>query len=112
MADETSLCLVCERMIKMKKAVVLLSGGLDSTTALYLAKKEGFEVYALCFDYGQRHKKEVESAQNVADAAGVKEMITIKTNMNAWGGSALTDNDIVVPETEKKFLQPMYRQEI
>ena len=55
----------------MKKAVVLLSGGLDSTTALYLAKKEGFEVYAISFDYGQKHDKELECAKAIAEEAGV-----------------------------------------
>ena len=82
----------------MKKAVVLLSGGLDSATALYIAKSEGYEVYALSFDYGQRHKKEVECAEKIAELAGVKEHVTIRTNMNAWGGSALTDKNIDVPQ--------------
>jgi len=85
----------------MKKAVVLLSGGLDSTTALYLAKSQGYEVYSMCFDYGQRHTKEIECAKNVAEKAGVKEHILVKTNMNAWGGSALTDNNIEVPEGDE-----------
>lgn len=82
----------------MKKAVVLLSGGLDSTTALYLAKKEGFEVYAISFDYGQRHDKELECAKNISEAAGVADYLVVKMNMNAWGGSALTDSKIEVPE--------------
>lgn len=82
----------------MKKAVVLLSGGLDSTTALYLAKSQGYEVYAVSFDYGQRHKKEIQCAKNIAASAGAADFITIKTNMNAWGGSALTDENIEVPE--------------
>ncbi|MBC2581041.1 7-cyano-7-deazaguanine synthase QueC [Clostridium sp. DJ247] len=82
----------------MKKAVVLLSGGLDSSTAVYLAKKEGYEVYAISFDYGQRHNKELNCAKNVAEAAGVKEHIIVTTNMNAWGGSALTDDNIDVPD--------------
>lgn len=81
----------------MKKAVVLLSGGLDSATALYMAKAEGYEVYALSFDYGQRHSKEVECAEKIARLAEVKEHVTINTNMNAWGGSALTDKSIEVP---------------
>lgn len=85
----------------MKKAVVLLSGGLDSTTALYLAKKDGFEVHALCFDYGQRHNKEIISAKKVAEEAQVNEFIIVKTNMNAWGGSALTDSSIHVPEGDE-----------
>ncbi len=82
----------------MKKAVVLLSGGLDSTTALYLAKSEGNEVYAISFDYGQRHDKELECAKNIAKEANVKEHVIVKTNMDAWGGSALTDKNIEVPE--------------
>lgn len=82
----------------MKKAVVLLSGGLDSTTALYLAKKEGFEVYAISFDYGQKHDKELECAKIIAEEAGVADYIVVKTNMNTWGASALTDSSIGVPE--------------
>lgn len=82
----------------MKKAVVLLSGGLDSATALYLAKSEGFEIYALSFDYGQRHRKEISCAEKLAKEAGVKEHITVKTNLDAWGGSALTDSGIEVPD--------------
>jgi 7-cyano-7-deazaguanine synthase len=83
---------------RMKKAVVLLSGGLDSTTALYLSKKEGYEIYAMAFDYGQRHKKEVDCARKIAKATGVKDFVVVNTNMNAWGGSALTDENLQVPE--------------
>ncbi|WP_411681676.1 7-cyano-7-deazaguanine synthase QueC [Clostridium thailandense] len=86
----------------MKKAVVLLSGGLDSSTAVYLAKKEGYEVYAISFDYGQRHDKELNCAKNIAEKAGVKEHIVVTTNMNAWGGSALTDKNIEVPEGKEE----------
>lgn len=86
----------------MKKAVVLLSGGLDSTTALYLAKSKGYEVYAISFDYGQRHDKELASAKKVAEIASVKEHIIVETNMSAWGGSALTDNKIDVPEGDEQ----------
>lgn len=82
----------------MKKAVVLLSGGLDSTTALYLAKSQGFEVYTMCFDYGQKHNKEFLSAEKIAQKAGVVKHVLVKTNMSAWGGSALTDDSIAVPE--------------
>lgn len=85
----------------MKKAVILLSGGLDSTTALYLAKSQGYEVYSICFDYGQRHDKEIECAKNIAEKAGVKEHILVKTNMDAWGGSALTDKNINIPEGDE-----------
>jgi 7-cyano-7-deazaguanine synthase len=83
----------------MKKAVVLLSGGLDSSTALYLAKSEGYEVYAISFNYGQRHKKELECAKKIAERANIKEHIIVNTNMNAWGGSALTDSNIDVPKS-------------
>lgn len=83
----------------MKKAVVLLSGGLDSTTALYLAKSKGYEVYALSFNYGQRHKKEIQCARNAAKSAGAADFILVTTNMNAWGGSALTDKNIDVPKS-------------
>ena len=81
----------------MKKAVVLLSGGLDSSTALYLAKSEGYEVYAISFNYGQRHKKELDFAKKIAKQASIKEHVIVNTNMNAWGGSALTDSNIDVP---------------
>lgn len=83
----------------MKKAVVLLSGGMDSTTVLYMAKSQDYEVYAISFDYGQRHYKELDCAKAVAERAGVKEHIIINTNMNAWGGSALTDANISVPDS-------------
>ncbi|WP_024834774.1 7-cyano-7-deazaguanine synthase QueC [Ruminiclostridium josui] len=83
----------------MKKAVVLLSGGMDSTTALYIAKSEGYEVYAISFNYGQRHYKELECAKIISEKAGVKEHIIVNTNMDAWGGSALTDTNISVPDS-------------
>lgn len=86
----------------MKKAVVLLSGGLDSSTAVYLAQKEGYEIYAISFDYGQRHNKELNCAKNIAEKAGVREHVVVTTNMNAWGGSALTDKNIEVPEGKEE----------
>ena len=79
-----------------RKAVVLSSGGLDSTTCMGIAKKEGYEIYSLSFDYGQRHKKELECAKAVANYFGAKEHIIIDFNLRAWGGSALTE-DIEVP---------------
>lgn len=82
----------------MKKAVVLLSGGLDSATSLYFAKSEGYEVYVLSFDYGQRHQKEIEFAAKLAKISGTAEHVIVKTNMDAWGGSALTDKNIEVPK--------------
>ncbi len=85
----------------MKKAVVLLSGGLDSATALYLAKSEGYETHCLSFNYGQRHDKELMSAKKVAQAAGAKEHIVVDAGISAWGGSALTDPNIDVPKAEE-----------
>lgn len=82
----------------MKKAVVLHSGGLDSTTALYLAKSQGFEVYTISFDYGQRHNKELKTALEASKAIGVADHKVISFNMSAWGGSALTDDTIDVPD--------------
>jgi 7-cyano-7-deazaguanine synthase len=81
----------------MKKAVVLLSGGLDSTTCAYVAKSEGYEVYALSFDYGQRLKRELDSARAVAKAVGAKEHVVMKFDLTRWGGSALTDATLDVP---------------
>src|ERR1700682_5421098 len=75
----------------MKHAVVLLSGGLDSATTLAIARDEGFENYALSFDYGQRHKIEIEAARNVAKSLGAKEHRVAKIDMRIFGGSALTD---------------------
>ena len=83
----------------MKKASVLLSGGLDSTTALYLAKSEGFgEIYALTFEYGQKHDRELRAAREVARAAGVKEHKFVKLLLNQWDGCSLTDPKMEVPD--------------
>ncbi len=81
-----------------KKAVVLLSGGLDSATALAIAQHEGFEAYALSFSYGQRHSRELESARKVAAAAGAAEHRIAEIDLRAFGGSALTA-DIEVPKS-------------
>lgn len=80
-----------------KSAVVLLSGGLDSTTALAIAKGEGFEIVAISFRYGQRHSYELTCAQNVAKHAKVKEHVIIDFDLRKFGGSALT-SDIAVPK--------------
>lgn len=80
-----------------RKAVVLLSGGLDSTTALAIARAEGFETYALTFRYGQRHEAEIECAQRIASAYGVKEHVIAQFDLRMFGGSALTSN-IAVPK--------------
>ncbi len=79
------------------KAVVLLSGGLDSATVLYQAKALGFECYAISFDYQQRHRRELESAKAIADSAGVVEHQQVSFDLRAWGGSALTDSKIDLP---------------
>jgi len=79
------------------RAVVLLSGGLDSYTAAAIAKAEGFELYALTVRYGQRHAREVEAARNVASALGVERHIELDVDLSAFGGSALT-GDIPVPK--------------
>lgn len=80
-----------------KKAVVLLSGGIDSSTTLAVAKKAGFKIYALSFDYNQRHKKELESAKKIAKTFGVEQHLIIEFNLRNIGGSALT-SEIDVPK--------------
>lgn len=80
-----------------KKAVILLSGGLDSATTLALAKQQGYELYALSFDYGQRHKIELEKAKTIAVSNNVKEHKIADIDLRLFGGSALTDN-IDVPK--------------
>jgi 7-cyano-7-deazaguanine synthase len=84
--------------VSEKKAVVLLSGGLDSATTLALARREGFACYALTFRYGQRHGREVEAAQRVACALGAVEHRVAQIDLRAFGGSALTDARIQVPK--------------
>ena len=81
----------------MKRAVVLLSGGIDSTTTLAIAIAEGHEAYALSFDYGQRHQMEIEATRLVADSLGAKEHRVAKIDLRVFGGSALTD-DLDVPK--------------
>jgi 7-cyano-7-deazaguanine synthase len=83
------------------RAVVLLSGGLDSATALAVARDEGFECYALSFDYGQRHDRELESARRVAGALGAKQHLVLRLDLRAIGGSALTA-DIAVPKSRSE----------
>jgi len=80
-----------------KKAIVLLSGGLDSATALAIAKSQGFDCYALSFQYGQRHAVELECAAQIAKTQGVAEHRTIPIDLGVFGGSALTDLTIDVP---------------
>lgn len=80
---------------------MLLSGGLDSATAAAWAKAQGHDLYALSFDYGQRHRRELASAKRVAKALGVKEHRVLKVPIGALGGSALTDRRIAVPKAGK-----------
>ena len=80
-----------------KKAVVLLSGGLDSATCLAIANSQGFECYALSLDYHQRHIAELQAAQNIASILGAKQHKTVQLDLSLFGGSALTDNNIDVP---------------
>lgn len=80
-----------------KKAVVLLSGGIDSTTTLAIARNEGYEAYALTFHYGQRHTREIEAASRVARELGATRQIVLDIDLRSFGGSALTD-DIEVPK--------------
>ncbi len=83
-------------MPEPRQAVLLLSGGVDSTTTLAIAKREGFEVFALSFRYGQRHEAELEAARHVAAALGVARHVVLAFDLRTFGGSALTA-DIAVP---------------
>lgn len=83
------------------KAVVLLSGGMDSATALAIAKSDGFDVVALTVDYGQRHRKEIEAAKRVAKHFGVRDHRVVRLDLTGIGGSALTDRTILVPQQRR-----------
>ena len=85
----------------MKRAVVLLSGGIDSATTLAIAIAESYEAYALSFDYGQRHQIEIQAGRRVANSLGVKEHRVAKIDLRVFGGSALTD-DLDVPKTRSE----------
>ena len=81
----------------MKEAVVLLSGGLDSATALALATRDGFACHALSVNYGQRHQAELAAAKHIASALGARQHRVLALNLQSFGGSALTDSSIDVP---------------
>jgi 7-cyano-7-deazaguanine synthase len=85
--------------VSEERAVVLLSGGLDSATVLAQARAQGFQCHALSVDYGQRHHAELAAAQRIAAELGAYEHKTINIDLTAFGGSALTDSNIAVPET-------------
>ena len=87
---------------KTLKAVVLLSGGLDSSTVLYQAKADGYECYAITFDYQQRHRRELESAIAIARRSGVKDHQLVRFDLRQWGGSALTDDTFDLPKARSQ----------
>ncbi|GAB4237608.1 MAG: 7-cyano-7-deazaguanine synthase QueC [Stanieria sp.] len=82
----------------MTKAVVLLSGGLDSATTAAIAINEGYEAIALSFRYGQRHAKELSAAKQIVKALKIKEHFIVDINLSQWGGSSLTDSSIDLPQ--------------
>jgi len=92
----------------MKRAVVLLSGGLDSVTALAIAKEQGYECYTLSFNYGQRHDAELVAAEKLSKKNGAIEHKVITIDLRSIGGSALTDNTIDVPEEHHEGIPVTY----
>jgi 7-cyano-7-deazaguanine synthase len=91
-----------------KNAVVLLSGGLDSATVLAMARAQGYECYALSVDYGQRHHSELEAAERVAKMLGAKEHRVVNIDLTGFGGSALTDSNIAVPQQPGEGIPTTY----
>lgn len=95
-------------MTDSKKAVILLSGGLDSATVLAMAQAEGFRCYTLSFDYGQRHRAELDAAARLADKSAVVEHKVITLGLGGIGGSALTDEAVAVPESPQAGIPVTY----
>lgn len=91
-----------------KKAIILLSGGLDSITALALARSRGYLCYALSFDYGQKHNAELNAAKRIVEEYSVEEHKILSLGLNFIGGSALTDENISVPETPQEGIPVTY----
>ena len=91
-----------------KRAVILVSGGLDSTTVLAMARSQGFACYTLSFDYGQRHSAELLAAERVSQSLGDVEHKVVTLNLDSIGGSALTDTSIAVPEEETEGIPVTY----
>jgi 7-cyano-7-deazaguanine synthase len=91
-----------------KRAVVLVSGGLDSATTLAMAREQGRECYALSVDYGQRHRAELDAASLIAKSIGVVEHRTLRVDLGGIGGSALTDPSIAVPESPQVGIPVTY----
>ena len=92
----------------IKRAVVLVSGGLDSATTLAIAREQGRECYALSVDYGQRHRAELDAASLIAKSLGVVEHRTLRVDLGGIGGSALTDTSIAVPESPQVGIPVTY----
>lgn len=92
----------------MKRAVILLSGGLDSVTALAIAKSQGFACYTLSFNYGQRHDSELDASAKLSKLHGAIEHKVINIDLRSIGGSALTDNNLAVPEQEQHGIPITY----
>lgn len=95
-------------MSEQKRAVILVSGGLDSTTVLAMAQSQGYACYTLSFDYGQRHRGELHAAERVSRTLGGVEHKVVKLNLDSIGGSALTDLSIAVPEGESEGIPITY----
>ena len=95
-------------MTTKEKAVVLVSGGLDSATVLAMALAEGLECYALAFDYGQRHRAELDASQKISATLGCKAHKVVTLDLRTIGGSALTDDSIDVPEEEAEGIPVTY----
>ena len=95
-------------MADTRKAVVLVSGGLDSATVLAIARHAGYQCYTLSFDYGQRHRSELEASNRVSDALGATIHKTVNLDLRTIGGSALTDEQIDVPEEQTDGIPVTY----
>ena len=95
-------------MSEPKRAIVLLSGGLDSATVLAIARSKGYESYALSVEYGQRHRAELDAAKRVAAALGAREHRVMRVDLADIGGSALTDLRVAVPETPQPGIPATY----
>ena len=90
------------------KAVILVSGGLDSTTVVAMAKSQGYDCYTLSFDYGQRHRSELVAAQKISELMTVHAHKVVKLDLGSIGGSALTDSSIEIPESETTGIPVTY----
>jgi 7-cyano-7-deazaguanine synthase len=95
-------------MSELKRAIVLLSGGLDSATVLAIARSKGYECYALSVEYGQRHRAELDAAKRVAAALGAQEHRVMRVDLAEIGGSALTDSRVAVPESPQPGIPVTY----